>query len=511
MLSTKREKMYFEAMFTHAAIGILLCDKNGTIIAGNPFCEQLFGYDNEELTGQNITVLIPGRFHQTHSEHHRHYFENPQVKPMATGRATFAVKKDGTEFPAEISLAFFTQDKKDIAIAYIADSTLNKKKEEKIQQSEQQIRLLIEHSPAAIAMFDNQMRYIIVSKRWMKDYRLGERDITGLSHYEVFPEIDDKWKAIHQRCLAGEEMGCDEEPFQRTDGKTDWIKWLACPWYVSTGKIGGLILFTEVITRRKEEQLQLQHLNENLEKRVNEKTRELSDSLEKEKQLNELKSRFLTMASHEFRTPLSTILSSAYLIEKYKSTDEQQKREKHLQRIISAVNILTDTLDDFLSVGKIEEGKIHTRWLEFNIRDHISAIIQDIENNLKSGQKIFYDHTGSEKVYLDMNLLRHIIMNLLSNAIKFSPEDSAIRISTVNTHERFTVTVTDQGIGISKDDQQHLTERFFRGSNVTNIQGTGLGLHIVAKYAETLNGRVSCESELNKGSKFTVDFFRKDY
>lgn len=510
MLSQREENIYYESMFTHAAIGILLCDRSGTIIACNPFCMQLFGYQNEELTGRNINLLIPYRFQGAHAQYHVEYFKDPQVKPMATGRANFAVKKDGTEFPVEISLAFFSQNKRDIAIAYISDNSLNKKREEQIKQSEQQIRLLIEHSPAAIAMLDNQMRYIIVSRRWIKDYRLGERDITGLSHYEVFPEIDDKWKTIYRRCLAGEEMGCDEEPFHRRDGRTDWIKWLACPWYVSTGEIGGLILFTEVITKRIEEQQQLQQLNENLEKRVDEKTRELSDSLEKEKQLNELKSRFLTMASHEFRTPLSTILSSSYLIEKYKSGDEQPKRERHLQRIISSVNILTDTLDDFLSVGKIEEGKVHARWSEFNIRELISTVIQDIENILKPGQNIFYEYEGDEKVYLDMHLLRHIIMNLLSNAIKFSPENSAIVIRTANTPEQFTVAVTDHGIGISKKDQEHLTERFFRGSNVTNIQGTGLGLHIIAKYAESLNGRINCISELNKGSKFTVVFLKKE-
>lgn len=506
MLAVKEDISYFEAMFTHAAIGILLCNRKGTILTSNPFCQQLFEYSNEELAGQNINLLIPDRFHQKHIDYHLEYFDNPQIKPMAADKCAVAVKKNGTEFPVDVSLAFFNHNKKDIAIAYISDNTVNKKREDHIRQSEQQIRLLIEHSPAAIAMFDKQMRYIIVSRRWMTDYRLGDGDITGMSHYDVFPELDGYWKNVHQRCLAGEEMGCDEEPFRRSDGKTDWIKWLACPWYKNPGEIGGMILFTEVVTKRKEEQIQLQMLNENLETRVTEKTRELSDSLEKEKHLNELKSRFLTMASHEFKTPLSTIQSSAYLIEKYELTEEQPKREKHLQRIVSSINILTDTLNDFLSVGKIEEGKLHVRWSEFDICDLITSVIQEIKINLKKGQKIYYNHTGPAEVYLDPSLLRHILTNLLSNASKFSAEEDAITIITINDPAWVSLSVSDKGIGIPEEDRQHLSERFFRASNATNIQGTGLGLHIISKYAESLNGKVTCESTLNKGTTFAVLF-----
>lgn len=215
------------------------------------------------------------------------------------------------------------------------------------------------------------------------------------------------------------------------------------------------------------------------------------------------------MASHEFRTPLSTVLSSAYLIEKYTGEEEQPKRVKHLQRIISSVNMLTDILNDFLSVGKIEEGKIQVRFSTFNIREYILAIVEELKNTLKKNQQIQYVHNGQPAENLDPSLLRHIIMNLISNAAKFSPEGSLITITTTCTGEQVSLSVKDHGIGIPSEDQKHLMERFFRGGNTGHIQGTGLGLHIVSKYAELMNGTVECKSTLGEGTEFLITFNTK--
>jgi len=260
-------------------------------------------------------------------------------------------------------------------------------------------------------------------------------------------------------------------------------------------------------------------LNDDLESTVEQRTRELtnamqllevskqeiSKSLEKEKELGELKSRFVSMASHEFRTPLSTILSSTYLIEKYVLSQEQPKRDKHLQRIISSVNMLTDILNDFLSVGKIEEGKIQVRPVTLNIEELMMATLEEIKNNLKQ-QQLLYTHEGNTTVVLDPSLLKHIIMNLVSNASKFSGESSSIQIKTNCKGDMLRLSVRDFGMGISQEDQQHLMERFFRGANAGMIQGTGLGLHIVSKYSELMNGTVACNSELEKGTEFVISF-----
>lgn len=235
----------------------------------------------------------------------------------------------------------------------------------------------------------------------------------------------------------------------------------------------------------------------------------LREALKIEKNLGELKSRFVSMASHEFRTPLSTVLSSAYLIEKYTSGEDQPKREKHLQRIVSSVNMLTDILNDFLSLGKMEEGKLQAKFSTFNIKEMIYATIEEIKNNLKENQQINYQHKGNPNVFLDRSLLKHIVMNLISNASKFSSDTCTIDIKTTNKNDKIILSVKDNGIGISKEDQQHLMERFFRGTNAGNIQGTGLGLHIISKYAEMMNGNIQCKSQLEKGTEFIITFNSK--
>jgi PAS domain S-box-containing protein len=230
----------------------------------------------------------------------------------------------------------------------------------------------------------------------------------------------------------------------------------------------------------------------------------LNEALEKEKELNELKSRFVSLASHEFRTPLSTILSSAYLVSQYSDPAELQKREKHIQRIVSSANLLTGILNDFLSVGKIEEGKISEKKVDFDIEELIITVINEMDGLKKTGQKITYHHTGNTIVRSDPTLLKHIVLNLVSNAIKFSPADGKIVLQTSISEKTFVLSVSDNGIGIPESDKEHLFERFYRGSNVSNIQGTGLGLHIVRKYAEVMNGLISCRSELNKGTEFSI-------
>ena len=227
-------------------------------------------------------------------------------------------------------------------------------------------------------------------------------------------------------------------------------------------------------------------------------------SLEKEKEVKDLKSRFVSMASHEFRTPLSTILSSISLLAKYNTTEDQPKRDRHIDRIKSSVKTLTDILNEFLSLGKIEEGKVEVKAETFDLTEFINEIINEMNVLLKPNQNLQCTHAGTPLTYLDSNLLKHVLVNLISNAIKFSPENAVISIQSKIDDKYTYIQINDQGIGIPKADQVHLFERFFRASNVTNIQGTGLGLHIVGRYVELLNGHINYTSELEKGSTFTI-------
>ncbi len=384
-----------EAVFNYASMGIIVSDFQGNIVLANTCAQKKFGYSAKEIGKLKVEELIPQRFREEHLKHWNKYVQHPHDRPMGMGEGLFALRKDDTECPVEISLGHYSNNSSGYIIAVIND-----------------------------------------------------------------------------------------------------------------------------ISMRKENETEIKRLNEDLEAKVDERTRQLQEaviklqlakedlihSLQKEKDLNELKSRFVTMASHEFRTPLSTVLSSAYLLEKYTTTDEQPRRKKHIERIISSVNTLTDILNDFLSVGKIEEGKIAIKMIPFNIRDLILNVINEMKNVRKEGQNVGYLHTGEEIVELDPSLMKHILMNLLSNAIKFSPENSPIDIKSETNKGELKLSIKDKGIGIPKDDLVNLYDRFHRGANVTYIQGTGLGLHIVAKYSELMKGEIECRSELEKGTEFIITF-----
>ena len=379
-------------------MGIIVVNNKGLIELINPFALNLFGYKNEELIEKPIEFLIPRRYHHQHVKDRQAYTHNPRSRPMGLGMDLYGIKKDGTEFPVEISLGHYENNGVENVIAFLSDISIRKKAETQIKKLNDELESLVEQRTRELTA---AMRLLESSK-------------------------DD-----------------------------------------------------------------------------------LSEALQKEKELGELKSRFVSMASHEFRTPLSTVLSSAYLIEKYTTDEDQPKREKHLQRIISSVNMLTDILNDFLSLGKIEEGRIQVRFSEFNIKEQVKAIIEEIKNALKKSQEILYHHEGHVNVFMDASLLKHIVMNLVSNASKFSPEASMIEIETLCHNGQVVLAVKDHGIGIPLEDQKHLMERFFRGANAGNIQGTGLGLHIISKYAELMNGEVECKSELEKGTEFIITFDNK--
>lgn len=234
---------------------------------------------------------------------------------------------------------------------------------------------------------------------------------------------------------------------------------------------------------------------------------DLRDALHKEKELNELKSRFISMASHEFRTPLTTILSSTALLKRYSEADQQEKREKHLQRITSSVKHLTGILNDFLSISKIEEGRIQINPVESNLITLCEEVQEDFEGLLKEDQQIVVTASVQEiNVVTDKHVVKSVLLNLLSNASKYSPEGTTITMHCEDNGETVSVAIRDRGMGIPESEQKHLFTRFFRASNATNIQGTGLGLNIVTGYLNMLRGDITFESVQEQGSTFTVTF-----
>ena len=403
------DQAHMTSLFENATEGIILTNGRGHIVLANPAAEKMFGYTLNELTGQPVEVLIPVNFRHGHQALREGFHKKPSNRSMGANRDLFALKKNGEEFPVEISLSHYKKNNELFVIAFIVDITLRKEVEKNLVKKQ------------------NELEKVTFELR------------------KLNTELEKK-----------------------VDERTYILK--------------------EALEKLEQSQI------------------ELHGALEKEKQLNEIKSRFVSMASHEFRTPLSAVLSSAALISKYTKEDEQEKRKKHIDRIKDSVKNLNDILEDFLSLGKLDEGRISTDPSEFNLREMITETLADVKVVLKPGQKFDFIYEGEEKINVDKNLLRNILINLISNAAKFSDEDTPITISATSDNEKNSITVSDKGIGISAKDQEHLFTMFYRASNVTNIQGTGLGLHIVKRYLDLINGTVNLQSTLGKGTSITITF-----
>lgn len=241
----------------------------------------------------------------------------------------------------------------------------------------------------------------------------------------------------------------------------------------------------------------------------------IQEQLERERELGELKTRFVSMASHEFRTPLAGVLSSMQLVRRYlKAEDDKwqdlehfQKVEAHFHKIEESVNNLNLILNDFLSLDKLQNDNIPYKKQHFNVKDFLQDIIQEMKLLKRKDQTIDFIWKATKKeAYLDEHLLRHIMENLISNSIKYSDERAKILVNVINSDEYLQISVQDNGIGIPLQEQKYIFKRFFRAENAFNYSGTGLGLHIVKKYIELMGGTINFESEVNKGTTFTITF-----
>jgi PAS domain S-box-containing protein len=401
-MNSDQKNILLQQLFDQVTESIIVTRQDGTVVLINPATQKVFGYLPEELYGKAIEHLMPERFRRTHVQNRQSYVGNPHARSMGIGMDLFALKKNGSEFPVEISLSPFEAEGNKYILVFVIDITQRKKIEAEVVN--------------------------------------------------------------HQKKLESLTMELEAKVVDRTK------------------------ILQEALTEIEKSKM------------------DLSEALEKEKELNELKSRFLSMASHEFRTPLTTILSSALLINEYPNTEQFDKRKRHVEKIKSAVDNLNDILSDFLSLSRIEEGKVNADYKRFNLPALIEDIREDIKGICKDGQNIIYKKEGKDEVNLDPKIVKNILINLISNAIKFSDENKNIYIQSDVTDDLIRLTVKDEGIGISKDDKEHLFQRFFRGENAGNIQGTGLGLNIVSRYVELMDGNIEFESELEKGSTFTITF-----
>lgn len=491
-----------EVLFEAIHEGLILVDKDGVIVELNKTGAEMFGYSDKELIGQRIEVLVPMRARSEHTEHRGVYNKKPTTRLMGSALKLDGVRKDKSEFPVQVSLnPFISKLGNRYVIALVSDVTERRENELKLQnlresleqkvkdrtkelrESERLYKSIARNFPSGvISIFDSSYKYLFAEGQGLYELGIETSDLIGLDYLSrIDPRARAQVKSELDRVFKGESKNFEVVVDKRIYSIN------AVP-LSDDNKVDKILVVEKNITSEKEV------------------AKKLEDTLYKERELTEMKSRFVSMASHEFRTPLSTINSSASLIKKYHEIGNYDKLNKHTDRIKNAVRNLTSILNDFLSFEKLEANKVKVNFTECNIPDILQETFDEMSDITKPNQVIRYKGPKELKMNTDGQLLKNTILNMLSNAVKYSRDDGEIIVSLEDLHKGIRISVRDFGMGIPEKDQKNLFTRFFRAGNVTNVEGTGLGLNIVLRYLDLLNGKISFESKEGEGTIFFIIF-----
>lgn len=502
LINFEENNYFFKLVFTSIEEGLIITNSDGEIVFLNMRTQELFGYSEAELIGQKVEFLIPRKYHGNHKAHRDGYVANPSRKSMGMGRHLEALCKDGSTFYTEISLNHIDINEQTFVVALVTDISkrvaaekrikqLNAELEEKVDKRTKELEesqvlysAVAQNFPnGTINVFDKHLNYIFAEGKELFNLGITSKKLIGTSYLDrLSPSVRPTIETALLQVFNGKKKDFEVE----YRGQSYNIN--AVPLFNDNKEIDKILVVEKNITQQKLVKQQLE------------------DALKKEKELSEMKSRFVSMASHEFRTPLSTILSSNSLIEKYIERGTIEKTEKHLKRVKNSVNGLTDILNDFLSTDKLENNLVSAKLETFNYGSFIDEIKEDLESMCSEGQEIISElqFTRDSEICSDRNILRNILYNLLTNAIKYSRVQDNVFLKSVISESFLEVKIIDTGIGIPKKDQEKLFTRFYRAENATNIKGTGLGLVIVKSYLNLLEGEISYESIENEGSTFTI-------
>ncbi len=374
-------------------------------------------------------------------------------------------------------------------LASFVDITERKRIEQALAEREEQLRLFVEHAPAAIAMFDRDMVYLAASRRWNDDYGLGGKNLTGLSHYAVFPELPERLREIHRLGLAGRVAGGVNESFTRSDGSIQWISWEIRPWFKSTGEIGGIVCFSEDVTVRKRAEMAIVEAKEAAEA------------------ANRAKSEFLANMSHEIRTPLNGILGMLQLL---RTTTLDREQDEYTRVALRSGERLTRLLSDILDLSRIEAGRLSVTETTLRLGDLLRALHDTFMPLCREkGLVLALEPDGGlpESLVGDEVRIRQILFNLVGNALKFTVAGS-VRLSVSALapaspdRARLLFCVADTGVGIPDDKLPLVCDPFTQvaGSSSRPQEGAGLGLTITRRLVGLLRGTMTIESQEGQGT-----------
>lgn len=481
----------YRQLIASAQDAVVVMDTAGRVVDWNPCAERMFGWAAEEAIGAQLSALIvPPALREKHEAGLRRYVETRQGRIIGQSVELVAVSRSGHEIPIELSLWPLESDGELLFGAFIHDIHARKVAEHALREQEKKYRQVVDHgSEGILVVRDGQIVFANPSTERLVGATMDELQSQPFTHF-IHP--DDRALVVdrHVRRLRGEPVD-DQYSFRvvRKNGELVWldlsvvsIEWEGLP---------ATLSFINDITERKRAEQDVQN------------------NLARERELSQLKSRFVSMASHEFRTPLAGILSSTELLRHYGDRLPAEEKTELFEQIESSVERMARMLDNILLIGRADAQGLQFRPALLSLPPLCQELVEEVERS-RIGEgiapRVVLDCQVDEAEHLlDATLLRHILGNLLSNACKYSPAGGEVRFEVSIDRQSLRFVVADQGIGIPLADQPRLFESFHRASNVGNISGTGLGLAIVKQSVELHGGRITLDSAPGSGSRFTVD------
>ncbi len=512
--SVPSAELSLNAIFHTLVDAIIVINSRGLIVECNQATLNMFGYESGALHGMNVHVLMPEPDHSRHNQYIRNYEETGERKIIGVGREVVGKRKDGSLFPLRLAVSHFVEHGQHFYVGIIHDLTeevqsrelkehyhirlheevetrteelkstleLRRKAEEQLLQSQKVYTTIARNYPnGTITILDADFNYVFVEGKGLSDLGIDPRFLIGTNYLKrLRPELRELAEKHLNKVLQGDPRSFEIE-------FSDHCFLIDAVPIKERNLVQSILMIETNITHLKQAE------------------QDMLKALHKEKELGELKTRFVSMASHEFRTPLSTINSSADLIRRYNEQGNTGKVLDHVHKIRKNITHLNQLLNDFLSLGKLEEGLIRNKPVPSNVSALLDEMCEDAELNLKPGQQLLKQYPEALTLTLDPDLFRNVLLNLLSNGIKYSEAGKGVVIlEAVHEENVLRVRVRDNGMGIPEEDRKNLFSRFFRARNVTNIDGTGLGLHIVKQYLELMGGQISCNSSPETGTTFEV-------
>ena len=482
--SLRRSKEQYRSVVEDQADLICRFLADGTYTFVNAAYCRTFQRSSEELIGQKLWQFIPA--HERPTSEAFLTAITPD-NPVASIEHEVAAPGGEARWMEWTDRGFFDERGRVVEFQAVGhDITDRKRAEEVIRQSEEQVRHFVQHVPAAVAMFDRDMRYLIYSPRWLTDYKLGARDLVGRSYYEVFPEIPERWKEVHRRCLKGSVAVYDDDSFVRIDGSTEWLRWEVRPWRNTRNEIGGIIMFTEVITERK--RAEEEHRRLVAQARVAEALREV----------DRRKDEFLAMLSHELRNPLAPIAMAIEIMRLREPADDSIVWARDV--IGRQTAQLTRLVDDLLDVSRITLGKITLNRSALDLRQIVAQAVEAAHPLLTERHHHLAIDVSTEAlpIWGDGARLTQIIANLLNNAAKFTADGGHIALAARREGARIVLSVKDDGVGIPTDMRERVFDLFTqieRRRAQRKQEGLGIGLALVKRLVEMHDGDVEAHSE----------------